>query len=755
MTTLQQLTSSQSSPEIPINENAETLSAAAIYGKRHPVTTGLTWGYYGGLYAGNTVTDGTVALTNNADNYVVVLRSSGVVSTSTTSVNSLNTAYAKLYKLTTLSGVVTVAVDQRMDANGVLMSGAGVGGAGTVTHTAGALTAGALMVGNAAADTNVLASLGTTTTVLHGNAAGLPTFGSVSLTADVIGILPIANIATGAPTGSKFVRDDGVLAVPAGSGSVTSVAASVPAFLSVAGSPITTNGTLAITYSGTALPVANGGTGATSLTAYAPVFGGTTSTGAVQSGTVGSAGQVLTSNGAGAVPTFQAAGSGFIGGTLTSALNEAPPVTIASGTSVAIGAAAANSISISGASPIISFDTIASGAVRRLVFQGGTTLTHNATSLILPSGANITAAAGDVAWMESIGSGNWRCIGYQKANGTPLVSGNLVNFTEGVNAIAPNVAVPAVQLLAANAAANVDVVFSPKGIGSLLAQSPDNAATGGNKRGANAVDWQTLRTVAASVAGGIGSAILGGNDNSISTGRTYSVICGGDGNSHISGTRSFIGSGSNNVNSGTNSGILSGFNCSISSNYSSSGGRSANVSADYGVAFGFTVSADGIGSSARGQYATARGITGADAWGSGSQAGTAGQTQIRRFSLSARTTNNTPTILTTDRGAPDTTNQIILPSGSMFRVRGQIVSRKSTVDVAGWTFTALARNVAGTLTMLGSVVTADSYNDASASAYTITIDADATNKAMKFTVVGGAADQVDWQVEVVSAEITA
>jgi hypothetical protein len=48
-----------------------------------------------------------------------------------------------------------------------------------------------------------------------------------------------------------------------------------------------------------------GGTGVTSLTAYAPIFGGTTSTGAVQSGTVGTAGQLLTSNGAGALPTFQ------------------------------------------------------------------------------------------------------------------------------------------------------------------------------------------------------------------------------------------------------------------------------------------------------------------------------------------------------------------------------------------------------------------------------------------------------------------
>ena len=48
-------------------------------------------------------------------------------------------------------------------------------------------------------------------------------------------------------------------------GTVTSVAATVPSFLSVAGSPITTSGTLAITLSGTAIPEANGGTGATSL----------------------------------------------------------------------------------------------------------------------------------------------------------------------------------------------------------------------------------------------------------------------------------------------------------------------------------------------------------------------------------------------------------------------------------------------------------------------------------------------------------
>ena len=61
------------------------------------------------------------------------------------------------------------------------------------------------------------------------------------------------------------------------SGSVTSVAATVPSFLSIAGSPITTSGTLAITLSGTALPTTSGGTGLTSFTANGVVYASSSS----------------------------------------------------------------------------------------------------------------------------------------------------------------------------------------------------------------------------------------------------------------------------------------------------------------------------------------------------------------------------------------------------------------------------------------------------------------------------------------------
>jgi hypothetical protein len=66
---------------------------------------------------------------------------------------------------------------------------------------------------------------------------------------------------------------------------------------------------------GTDVPVSDGGTGLSATTAYAVLCGGTTTTGALQSvAGLGTSGQVLTSNGAGALPTFQAASGGGAAG---------------------------------------------------------------------------------------------------------------------------------------------------------------------------------------------------------------------------------------------------------------------------------------------------------------------------------------------------------------------------------------------------------------------------------------------------------
>ena len=87
-------------------------------------------------------------------------------------------------------------------------------------------------------------------------------------TAQRTGITPDVGELIYDTTNGGVYKGDGATAggVALGGGGVTSVAASVPTFLSVSGSPITTSGTLAVTLSGTALPVANGGTGVTTST---------------------------------------------------------------------------------------------------------------------------------------------------------------------------------------------------------------------------------------------------------------------------------------------------------------------------------------------------------------------------------------------------------------------------------------------------------------------------------------------------------
>lgn len=64
-------------------------------------------------------------------------------------------------------------------------------------------------------------------------------------------------------TSGQFLQTQGGAANPQYASAVTSVNMTVPAFLSVTGGPITTSGTFAVSLSGSALPIVNGGTGAT------------------------------------------------------------------------------------------------------------------------------------------------------------------------------------------------------------------------------------------------------------------------------------------------------------------------------------------------------------------------------------------------------------------------------------------------------------------------------------------------------------
>src|SRR5581483_6916646 len=77
-----------------------------------------------------------------------------------------------------------------------------------------------------------------------------------------------------------------------------------------------------------------------------------------------------------------------------------------------IGAVNSPFIRITGTTTITSFGTAAAGTYRTGRFAASLTLTHDATSLILPGSANITTAANDRFAALSLGAGNWIVLWY-------------------------------------------------------------------------------------------------------------------------------------------------------------------------------------------------------------------------------------------------------------------------------------------------------------------------------------------------------
>lgn len=105
------------------------------------------------------------------------------------------------------------------------------------------------------------------------------------------------------------------------------------------------------------------------------------------------------------------------------AFNGATRVNVASGGTADIGSAASNYVRITGATTINSLGPCSSGIWRFVYFAGAMTLTASADITLPNGGGNITTATGDTAIFIGDLTDTWRCISYQRVDGTPLQSG--------------------------------------------------------------------------------------------------------------------------------------------------------------------------------------------------------------------------------------------------------------------------------------------------------------------------------------------
>jgi len=173
-----------------------------------------------------------------------------------------------------------------------------------------ATTAGALVTTAPTGVTNLIQKIGKV--IKGGNGGALTVLGAFRVNASPnlpTGILlgDTTNVSTAITDGSvgQILSTDGSGSysfIDNDEGTVTSVALSVPTGLTVTNSPITTSGTIAI---GGTLGVANGGTGATTLTGIL-VGNGTSAISVVSDGIV--SGQVLSTNANGTYSFIDAAG---------------------------------------------------------------------------------------------------------------------------------------------------------------------------------------------------------------------------------------------------------------------------------------------------------------------------------------------------------------------------------------------------------------------------------------------------------------
>lgn len=384
----------------------------------------------------------------------------------------------------------------------------------------------------------------------------------------------------------------------------------------------------------------------------------------------------------------------------------------------------------------------------------GLSIGQNDTGLFRPTGTTLAAAAGGVELLR-LGTGSASFGAASGAHGLEVTTpANAVNRPEILGGVTGSPARTGWRAIGSDA--NISAVMQPKGTGALLGQFPDNAAAGGNARGAGAVDWQTGRAAATQVASGLRAVIGGGESNTASS---TNVFVGGGSFNTASNAHATVAGGQSNSATQLRATVGGGASNTASGQLSTVAGGSANTAAGLVsvVAGGSINTANGASSwCPGGTSATTRGAFGRGAWASG-QIDAQGDAQCGEHPLRRQTTDATATRLTADNAAPGAANTINLPNFASYAGTLTVVA-KATGSTAAATWrvqvSAVRSNGAGTTVVYEGAGTtiAPSASNGTGSAWRLDIAADTTNGGIAVTVTGAAATTINHSARFANVE---